>query len=148
MIATVAFDGRLSFKQYVPKKPTKPGRKLWCLSDSYTGYCVTLDVYTGTKADPAVNLDLGYRVTIELLRNHLLRYHHVFADNFRTSVHLAEDLSQADTYLCGTTRATRREFPNTVAFSVLKQGVRKKDERCGGAGVQVTRQVRPVHKRR
>ena len=122
--AMVAFNGRLSFKQYMPKKPTKWGIKLWCLCDSYTGHCVTFDVYTGTKADAAVNLDLGYRVTMELLRNHLLHYQHVFADNFFTSVHLAEDLLQADTYLCGTTRATRREFPKTLAFSALKQGVR------------------------
>ena len=59
----------------------------------------------------AVNLDLGYKVVMRLMRNYRHRHHHVYADNFFTSVHLAEALLQAYTYLCGTTRATRKEFP-------------------------------------
>ena len=80
-------------------------------------------VYTGTEVDaPHLNLDLGYRVTMDLMDSHLQRHHHVFADNFFTSVHLANDLLQAGTYLCGTTRATRREFPKTVAHAPLRPG--------------------------
>ena len=39
-----------------------------------------------------------------------------------TSVHLAIDLLHADKYLCGTTRATRREFPRTLAAVRLQRG--------------------------
>ena len=51
-----------------------------------------------------------------------LRQHHLYADNFFTSGHLAVDLLQADTYLCGTTRAARREFPRSLAAVRLRQG--------------------------
>ena len=55
-----------------------------------------------------INLDLGYKVVMRLMRSYLQRYlqhyHHIYADNFFTLVHLAEDLPQA--YLCGTIHAT------------------------------------------
>ena len=120
--AMIRFDGRLSWKQYMPKKPVKWGIKLWCLCDANTGYCIAFNVYTGRNEDQAVNLDLGYKVVMRLMRNYLHRYHHVYADNFFTSVHLADALLQADTYLCGTTRATRKEFPKALAKAVLRQG--------------------------
>ena len=56
------------------------------------------------------------------MRNYLQKYHHVYADNYFTSVHLADALLQADTYLCGTTRATRKEFPKSLAATRLKAG--------------------------
>ena len=98
------------------------GVKVWCLCDSHTGYCLAFSVYTGTSTDGAANLDLGYRVVMRLMRHHLLSYHHLYADNYFTSVHLAVDLLHADTYLCGTTRATRREFPKTLTGVRLRQG--------------------------
>ena len=112
--AMIQFDGRLSWKQFMPKKPVKWGLKLWCLCDSDTGYCVAFNVYIGSNRDnQQANLDLGYRVVMGLIPNYLNKHYHVFADNFFTSVHLAEALLQAGTYLCGTTRGTRRDFPNT-----------------------------------
>ena len=66
-----------------------------------------------------VNLDLGYKVVMRLMCNYLQRHHHVYADNFFRSVHLAEALLQADTYLCGTTPATRKEFLKALAKAVL-----------------------------
>ena len=97
--AMIRFDWRLSWKQYMPKKPVKWGIKLWCLCDANTGYCIAFNVYTGSNEDRAVNLDIGYRVAMHLTRNYLHRYNHVYADNFFTSVHLADALLQADTYL-------------------------------------------------
>ena len=121
--AMIQFDGRLSWKQYMPKKPVKWGLKLWCLCDSDTGYCVAFNVYIGSNRDnQQANLDLGYRVVMGLMPNYLNKHHHVFADNFFTSVHLAEALLQAGTYLCGTTRGTRRDFPNTLANAKLRAG--------------------------
>ena len=124
--AMIRFDGRLGSKQYMPKKLIKWGLKLWLLCDASTlstGYCVALSVYTGKdEHDEQLNLDRGYKVVMRLMRNYLLRYHHVYADNFFTSVHLAEDLLQADTYMCGTTRNTRKEFPKALATAVVQQG--------------------------
>ena len=59
--AMIQFDGRLAWKQYMPKKPIKWGIKLWCLYDSNTGYCVAFNVYCGSDREQGVNLDLGYQ---------------------------------------------------------------------------------------
>ena len=81
--AMIQFDRRLSWKQYMPKKPVKWGLKLWCLCDSDTGYCVAFNVYIGSNRDnQQANLDLGYRVVMGLMPNYLNKHHHVFADNF------------------------------------------------------------------
>ena len=49
------------------------------------------------------------------MSHYLHKHRHVFTDNSFTSVDLAEDLLQADTYLCGTTRGTRSDFPKALA---------------------------------
>ena len=46
--AMVGFKGRLSFIQYLPKKPTKWGIKAYVLADSKTGYVYNWRLYTGT----------------------------------------------------------------------------------------------------
>ena len=45
--AMIAFKGRSSMKQYVPKKPVKRGFKVWVRADAVSGYVSELDVYTG-----------------------------------------------------------------------------------------------------
>lgn len=45
--AMVGFKGRLSFIQYLPKKPTKWGMKAFVLADSCTGYVYNWRLYTG-----------------------------------------------------------------------------------------------------
>ena len=103
----------------MPKKPVKWGMKIWCLCDSETSYCSAFSVYTGATGNPNDGLDLGYRVVMNLMRPYLSSNRHVLADNYFTSVHLAKDLLQEDTYLCGT---TRRTFPNTLAAIPLRSG--------------------------
>ena len=127
---------------YAKEKPMKWGIKLWCLCDANTGYCLAFSVYTGAEEE-TFNLDLGYRVVIRLMRRYTLSYHHLYADNYFTSVHLAVDLRQADTYLCGTTRATRREFPNSLARCCSTEAGRfsQVGERGWRYGVQVEGQA-------
>ena len=43
----IGFKGRLSFIQYMPKKPTKWGMKAFVLADSKTGYTYNWRLYTG-----------------------------------------------------------------------------------------------------
>ena len=47
--AMIKFQGRSSFKQYMPAKPIKRGIKVWVLGDSSNGYFSKFDVYTGRK---------------------------------------------------------------------------------------------------
>lgn len=121
--AMISFDGRLSWKQYMPKKPVKWGIKLWCLCDGQTGYCLNFSVYCGGQGnDPVATMGLGYTVIMSLMQNYLLRHHCVFADNFFSSLVLASDLAQADTEYCGTIRATRQRFPAELRNIKLPAG--------------------------
>ena len=43
----IGFKGRLSFIQYMPKKPTKWGMKAYVLADSQTAYMYNWYLYTG-----------------------------------------------------------------------------------------------------
>ena len=43
----IGFKGRLSFIQYMPKKPTKWGMKAYVLADARTGYMYNWYLYTG-----------------------------------------------------------------------------------------------------
>ena len=43
----IGFKGRLSWIQYMLKKPTKWGIKVWVLADSSNGYVWNLQLYTG-----------------------------------------------------------------------------------------------------
>ena len=45
--AMIAFKGRSSMKQYMPKKPVKRGFKVWVRADAVSGYVSEIDVYTG-----------------------------------------------------------------------------------------------------
>ncbi|KAK2176978.1 hypothetical protein NP493_627g01014 [Ridgeia piscesae] len=69
----------------MPLKPAKWGMKLWCLCDAESGYCSAFSVYTGATVGNG-DLDLGYRVVMGLMKKYLLSNHHVYADNFFTSV--------------------------------------------------------------
>ena len=56
---------------------------------------------------------------MRLMRDYLQKYYHVYADNYFTSVHLADALLQADTY--HNTRH-QKEFPKSLAATRLKAG--------------------------
>ena len=43
----IRFKGRIAFRQYMPKKPTKWGIKDFCLCEAKTGYCIKAMTYTG-----------------------------------------------------------------------------------------------------
>lgn len=55
------------------------------------------------------------------------KHHHVFCDNYFSSVNLAEDLRKANTYMCGTVRPCRKNLPKDLAkrkpeVKALKRG--------------------------
>ena len=53
---------KVSFLQYMPKKPTKFGIKVWVLAKAKTGYVLSSQVYTG--AENGLEKDLGKRVVM------------------------------------------------------------------------------------
>ena len=110
--AMVKFQGRSALKQYIPNKPVKRGIKVWVLADSNNGYFHTMQVYTGKTNTP--EKQLGARVVKDLTRSLAGKHHHVYFDNFFTSVKLLEDLEKDGIYACGTARTDRVGFPEAL----------------------------------
>lgn len=110
----VKFNGRLSFKQYMPMKPDKFGIKVWMLADADNYYVPRFQVYLGknrTNSELFQCKGLGYYVVWTLGEPYLDNHRHFFFDNFFTSAELMRDLESRDTYACGTERTNRRDFP-------------------------------------
>ena len=105
---------RVSFIQYMPKKPKRCGVKIWALCEAGTGYCSAFQVYTGREDDLQPELGLSYRVVLGLMKNYLNKGYRLFIDNFFTSVQLVFDLLQNVTYTCGTLRSNRKHLPSKI----------------------------------
>ena len=89
--AMIKFQGRSSLKQYMPLKPVKRGIKVWVIADSHNGYFQKFEVYSEKKGDSAEK-GLGAKVVKSLTSELHKKHHHVFFDNYFTSVNLLEDL--------------------------------------------------------
>ena len=102
--AMIKFQGRSSLKQYMPLKPTKRGIKVWVAADSTNGYFSTFEKNNTTEHG------LGARVVKTLTADFKGKHHHVYFDNFFTSLKLLEDLDEDKIYGCGTGRKDRKGF--------------------------------------
>lgn len=81
----VKFNGRLSFKQYMPLKPDKVGIKVWLLADADTYYVPRFQVYLGknrTNNELFRQKGLGFYVVWTLGEPYLDSHRHFFFDNF------------------------------------------------------------------
>lgn len=105
-------------KQYLPKKPTKRGFKIWVRADSTNGYVSDFDVYTG-KEDTSTT-SLGAKVVERLSTPLVGGHYHLFFDNFFTSLPLVDSLLANNLYACGTFRKDRRGVP--LEISTIKLG--------------------------
>ena len=103
---------RLSFLQYLPKKPVKWGIKIWMCADAVTGYAHTFEVYTG--ADEVHPKGVTYSVVMHLLENLLGKGYTVYMDNFYSSPVLFLDLVGKNTAACGTVKTNRMNFPEDL----------------------------------
>ena len=122
---------RISFLQYMPKKPTRFGIKVWVIAEAKTGYVLDFAVYTGaTDGKKAKNL--GQRVVLKLMEQYQGIGHCLFIDNFYTSPSLLLKLLEQGTFCTGTVRTNRKGFPKqllpdtkhpvgTFRFAVCKQ---------------------------
>ena len=124
--AMIAFKGRSAIKQYMPKKPTKRGIKVWVRSDSLNGYVSQFDIYTG-KDGSRTEVGLGGNVVKKLTRSIIGRNHRLFMDNFFSSVPLFLDLMKEQIYACGTLRSDRKYLPADLK-AVAKKGLRSRGD--------------------
>ncbi|XP_019220611.1 piggyBac transposable element-derived protein 3 [Oreochromis niloticus] len=105
----VGFKGRCGFRQYMPKKPTKYGIKIWVTCDVATSYAWKMEIYTGKSPGSSQEVNQGMRVVLQLTEG--LQGHTVTCDNFFTSFSLAEELLRRKLALVGTIRRNKPELP-------------------------------------
>ena len=122
--AMIAFKGRISFKQYLPAKPTRFGIKVWERADSHNGYVCEFQVYTGKKVLPdgtrLAEIGLGRRVVRDLTCQLMGKYYHIYMDNYFTGIPLFEQLLEDGIYACGTIRGNRKFLPALLHPKLLK----------------------------
>ena len=110
-------------KQYVPKKPTRRGFKVWVVADSENGYFLDVDVYVGRPSEgTTTEHGLGARVVLELTKPFRHKHYHIFCDNFFTSPALFDELLSHGLHACGTVRCDRRDFPADLRGVRLERG--------------------------
>lgn len=95
------WSGRGGSKVYMPLKPVKYGIKSYALCESKTGYACALIQYNSRK--PETNLNMLVRLT----KNYQNKFHHLYMDNFYTSVKVIEAMAEKGIYCCGTLRDNR-----------------------------------------
>ena len=147
--AMIPFKGRLGMKQHMPQKPVKRGIKVWECADSSNGYVCDMTVYTGKERDANPEQGLACRVVHNLTRRFVGKNHHVFVDNFFSSISLAENLLRDQIYLCGTVRSNRQGIPRDIALTTqqvkrLRQG-ESVFRRKGNLVVTVWKDKKPVY---
>ncbi|XP_013407355.1 piggyBac transposable element-derived protein 4-like [Lingula anatina] len=119
--AMVKFKGRCPFLQYIPAKPCKWGIKSWAVTDAETFYLLDLNIYTGKHDDTTSQLPVSTRVVLELVEAYYNKHHHVYFDNYFTSMPLLETLLVNGTYACGTVRLNRKGIPKELQAAKFKQ---------------------------
>ena len=111
--AMVLFKDGSFLRQYMPKKSTKWGFKCWCTCDATNGYMYNVDVYQG--ASGTLDEDgLGATVVLRMLEPVYNKNHHVYMDNFFSSVKLANRLKPKGIRMIGTTRTDRKGWPKNL----------------------------------
>ena len=126
--AMIAFRGRLSFRQYLPAKPTKYGIKVWVRADCTNGFANEFQIYVGKPAGTQREVGLGKKVVLALTEKIQHKHHHVFIDNYFNSVELIEKLLERNLFGCGTVRSNVKDLPQQMKPAVRKQKADKENQ--------------------
>ena len=116
----ISYKGRLSFIQYLPKKPHKWGLKAWVLADSTNGYTWGWKLYTG-KEGGATEHGLAHRVVMELVNDQRLEQKGYIVYTY-SSPALFKALTDSGFGACGSARKDRRGIPKSVSTANLQKG--------------------------
>ena len=104
-------------------KPTKRGFKVWCRC-SPNGITNECQLYKGsTKKLQEANLSIA--VALGLAKYIYDKGHHLYYDNYFSSVDLAEELLRHKTCCCGTACSSRKKYPAALKTVNLERGQHK-----------------------
>ena len=108
------FKGRLQFKQYIPKKRSRFGIKIFVLCDVESNYIIDYIIYAGAGTEiMSGNAEWGKSgdVVVSLLLPYLNRGHTIYLDNWYSSPDLFLWLNEKLTNAVGTVRKNRKTPP-------------------------------------
>ena len=77
------------------------------------------EVYLGRSTKPTPH-GVGHQVVMDLAEPFLDMGHHLFFDNYFSSVKLAKDLLARNTYMCSTIRTNRVGWPKDLGSAAAK----------------------------
>ena len=115
------FKGKSILRHYMSKRPHKWGFKIWGRKGVF-GFLCDFDIYQG-RSNKKVSSDLGMSSEIvkALCKSHPSEHNFkIFADNFFTSLALADELKKSAMYFVRTVRITRLKNCPLVAEKDLK----------------------------
>jgi hypothetical protein len=108
----VKFQGRVIFRQYIPKKRKRYGIKIYKLCDE-SGYTYYMKVYLGRDSLSATDDMTATHATV---RHSTCRVEglgrKLFMDNFFSSPRLFDDLLRRKIHSCGTVWPNRKDMPS------------------------------------
>ena len=131
----ISHRGRLSFCQYNPGKAHKYGIKLFKLAEM-TGYVWNISIYCGKgKENVTAGLDHLGSIVVTLAEPLLNEGRLLVADNWYSSIPLANYLREKNTEYCDTMRSNRKGIPRVVKDGNLNKGDIKAAVNNNGIGV-------------
>ena len=104
-------DKAISYVQFLPTKPIKHGIKVWMRCDSESAYLQDFDVYLGHQWNSIHGL--AYDV-MKLCQHNAGNNHHLYCDNYFTSILLFTDLLNMKIYASGIIRQNKWGLPGEV----------------------------------
>ncbi|CAH2006447.1 unnamed protein product [Acanthoscelides obtectus] len=108
----LAFRGRCSFRQYMPRKPARYGVKMFALVDAKTSYTFNLEPYLGAQPEGPYKLSNSPNdLVLRLVQPVEGTNRNITGDNWFTSVPLAIKLLEKKLTYVGTMRKNKREIP-------------------------------------
>ncbi|KAJ1368124.1 hypothetical protein KIN20_038445 [Parelaphostrongylus tenuis] len=117
--STVPFRGSIVFRQHNPLERNKYGIKLYKVCDE-GGYTYQTMTYVGEGTNPRPAGRLAEHIVMSLMDDLLGEGRHLYADDWYTSVPLAESLLQKETYLTGTCRKSGVGLPKQLLKEKLR----------------------------
>lgn len=109
-----SYHGRTRFTQYIPSKPGKYGIKVWWLCDAKTHYPLKGEIYTGKLDGAARAQNVGEGVVLSLAKKYYYTGRTIYADNFFSSLNLANTLITKCLAYVGTVRSNKRFIPDEL----------------------------------
>jgi len=117
---TVKFKGRVTFRQYIPKKRKCFGIKIYKLYDE-SRYTYDMRVYLGRDSHSTTDDMTATHSNVRPLTCRVESLgHKIFMDNFFSSPRLFDDLDRRKINSCGTVWPNRKDMPRDLGPKQLK----------------------------